>query len=223
MGKFDSLTKTKHSKRTYHYNFSKFYKNDRSKISVNYGYYESLYIQELWNNNAKKYNRDLITLWGKLDMKSYIDYMLGNTYNLYFGNTYKRIPVNELEDYNYMNEDARKMNLLDIKCIKHLVLENISFDNIYLATFEILDNENNFRPYLLLFTKNANGKFIEIGYGYDSNNNGNVELFIKSFNYPVFLNIKGYILLPLANKKIKLDVYDYITDDDIEKIMGSDK
>ena len=59
---------------------------------------------------------------------------------------------------------------------------------------------------------------LKYGYGYDSNDNGNVELFIDSFNYPVFLTPKGHILLPLTNKKVKLDVYDYITDVDIEKI-----
>ena len=220
MGKFDSLSKSKSSKRVYKYDFSRFYKNDRLKTSVDYNYYESLYVQELWNKNEKKYNRDLITLWGKLDMRSYIDYMIGNTYNLYFTEGSKRIPINQLDDYNYMHEDARNINLLDIKYIKHLTLENIKFDNLFLATFEILDNDKKFRPYVLLYTKNLANQFVEIGYGYDSNNNGNIELFIKSFNYPIFLTLKGYILLPLAKQKIKLDVYDYITDADIQKIMG---
>ena len=57
------------------------------------------------------------------------------------------------------------------------------------------------------------------GYGYDSNDNENVELFISSFNYPLFLSPKGFILLPLSNKKLKLNVYDYITDSDIQKII----
>ena len=128
--------------------------------------------------------------------------------------------VNQLEDYNYMHEDARRMNLLDIKYIKNLTLENTALKDLYLATFEILDTDNKFRPYILLYTKTSNGKFIEIGYGYDSNNNGNVELSIKSFNYPIFLTPKGYILLPLAHKKIKLDVFDYITDVDIKKLFS---
>lgn len=71
---------------------------------------------------------------GKLDMKSYIDYDLGNTVNLYFTHGFNRIPA---------------------------------------------------------------------------------------FNYPVFLTPKGWILLPLTNKKIKLDVYDYIEDSDIQKIQKS--
>ena len=191
MGKFDSLLKTKNSKRKYNYNYDKIYKKN-SINPLDYDYFESILVQELWIKNNKKYNKDLITLWGKLDMKSYIDYILGNTFNMYFVNDNKRIEVNKLDDYNYMHEDARRMKLLDMN--------------------------NNFRPYVLLFVKNSNGKFIEIGYGYDSNNNGNVELTIKSFNYPVFLNTKGTILLPLSNKKVKLDVYDYITDTDIEKI-----
>ena len=217
MRKFDSLLKTKNSKRKYDYNYDKIYKKN-SINPLDYDYFESILVQELWIKNNKKYNKDLITLWGKLDMKSYIDYILGNTFNMYFVNDNKRIEVNKLDDYNYMHEDARRMKLLDIKYCKSLVLENTVFKDLYLVTFEILDMNNNFRPYVLLFVKNSNGKFIEIGYGYDSNNNGNVELTIKSFNYPVFLNTKGTILLPLSNKKVKLDVYDYITDTDIEKI-----
>ena len=151
-------------------------------------------------------------------MKSYIDYDLGNTINLYFTDSAKRIPVNQLSNYNFMPEDSRKMNLLDIKYIKRLSLENMKFIDLYLATYEILDMDNNFRPYVLLFVKDEKNNFIEIGYGYDSNNNGNIELFINAFNYPVFLTTKGYVLLPLTNKKIKLDVYDYIEDSDISKI-----
>ena len=85
MGKFDSLLKTSSSKRKYEYNYYKIYKKDKSTKNVDYDYFESVYIQELWKNNEKKkYNKDLLTLWGKLDMKSYIDYDLGNTINLYF-------------------------------------------------------------------------------------------------------------------------------------------
>ena len=59
---------------------------------------------------------------------------------------------------------------------------------------------------------------LKYGYGYDSNGNGDIELFIKSFNYPVFLTPKGSILFPITHKKVKLDVYDYITDEDIMKL-----
>lgn len=219
MGKFDSLLKTHIAKRKYQYNYTKLYKKGRFATSVDYNYFESTYIQELLDNNKKKkYNKDLISLWGQLDMKSYIDYDLGNTINLYFVDGFKCIPVNQLNDYNFMHEDSRRANLLDIKHIKRLSLENVKFENLYLATFEILDTNNDFRPYVLLFVKDEKNNFIEIGYGYDSNNNGNVELSIKSFNYPVFLTPKGYILLPLTNKRIKLDVYDYIKDTDIQKI-----
>ena len=61
--------------------------------------------------------------------------------------------------------------------------------------------------------------FLKFGYGYDSNDNGNVELFIKSFNYPIFLTPKGMIISPLTNKTLKLKIYDYIDDFDIKKIM----
>lgn len=151
-------------------------------------------------------------------MKSYIDYDLGNTVNLYFVDGFEHIPVNQLNDYNYMHEDSRKLSLLDIKYIKCLSLEDVKLENLYLATYEILDRNNDFRPYISLFIKDEKENFIEIGYGYDSNNNGNIELSIQSFNYPIFLTPKGVILLPLTNKKIKLDIYDYIKDTDIQKI-----
>lgn len=219
MGKFDSLLKTHTSKRNYQYDYKKLYKKGRFSTSVDYSYFENLYILELLDNNKKKkYNEDLISLWGQLDMKSYIDYDLGNTINLYFIDGFDRIPVNQLSDYNFMPEDSRKMNLLDIKYIKRLSLENIKFENLYLATYEILDTNNDFRPYVQLFVKDEKNNFVELGYGYDSNNNGNIELFINSFNYPVFLTPKGWILLPLTNKKIKLDVYDYIEDTDIQRL-----
>ncbi len=224
MGKFDTLLQSKTSKRTYLYNYTKLYKKGRFATSVDYSYFENLYILELLESNKKKkYNEDLISLWGKLDMKSYIDYDLGNTINLYFSDGFSRIPVKELKDYNYMHEDSRKATLLDIKFIKSLSLETITLENLYLATFEIFDTNHNFRPYVLLFTKDAKNNFVEIGYGYDSNNNGNVELSILNFNYPVFLTPKGMILLPLTNQKIKLNIYDYITDEDIQKIEKSNR
>lgn len=222
MEKFDSLLKTRTSKRSYQYDYKKLYKKGRFATSVDYSYFEALSIQELLEaNKKKKYNQDLISLWGQLDMRSYIDYDLGNTINLYFTNGFKRIPVNQLSDYNFMPEDSRKMNLLDIKYVKRLSLENIKFENLYFATYEILDTNNDFRPYIQLFMKDPKNNFVEIGYGYDSNNNGNVELFIQSFNYPVFLTTKGWIFLPLTNKRIKLDIYDYIQDTDIQKIQKS--
>ena len=220
MKNFDSLLKTNSSKRKYLYDYTKIYKKGRFATSVDYDYFENTYIDELLaHNNKKKYDEDFLILWGHLDMRTYIDYDLGNTINLYFTNSFRRIPINQLEDYNYMPENARKMNLLDIKYSKHLMIENIEFKNLYLASFEILDKNNIFRPYVLLFTKNENGEFNEIAYGYDSNDNGNVELFIDSFNYPVFLTPKGYIFLPLKNKEIKFKVHDYIDDEDIKKIM----
>lgn len=222
MGKFDSLLKTRANKRSYQYDYKKLYKKGRFATSVDYEYFENLYILELLDNNKKKkYNEDLICLWGKLDMKSYIDYDLGNTINLYFVNGFNRIPVNQLSDYNFMPEDSRKLNLLDIKYVKRLSLENIKFENLYFATYEILDTNNDFRPYVEIFVKDEKHNFVEIGYGYDSNNNGNVELFINTFNYPIFLTTKGWILLPLTNRRIKLDIYDYIEDTDIQKIQKS--
>ncbi len=219
MGKFDTLLTTSYTKRNYQFDYTKIYKKGRFATTVDYNYFQNLYtLKLLEQNEKKKYDEDLVSLWANLDIKNYIDYTLGNTINLYFVGDFKMIPVNQLEDYNYMHEDSRKMNLLDIKYIKHLVLEMITFENLYLATFEIFDRNNTFRPYVLLFTKNTQNDFIQIGYGYDSNDNGNVELCIDSFNYPIFLMPKGSLFLPLTNKKIKLDVYDYITDLDIQKL-----
>ena len=76
-----------------------------------------------------------------------------------------------------------------------------------------------YRPYVILFSKDSIGKFVQIGYGYDTNDNGNVELTISSFNYLIYLTPKGYIESPLSNKKVKLDVYDYIDDKDIGKLF----
>ncbi len=224
MGKFDSLIKTHTNKRSFLCNYTKYYKKGRLSNSVDYSYFENLFALDLLDKNKKKnYNEDLISLWGILDMRSYIDYILGNTINLYFVDGFKRIPVNQLNDYNYMPEDSRKSSLLDIKYIKHLSLENINFKNLFLATYEIQDMNNDFRPYVLLFHKNEKNDFIEIGYGYDSNNNGDIELFIDSFNYPIFLSPKGWLVLPLTKKKVKLDVYDFIKDTDIQKIQRQPK
>ncbi len=100
MGKFDSLLKTSKSKRTYLYDYTKIYKKGRFATSVDYHYFENLYILELLENNKKrKFDENLISLWGKLDMKSYIDYDLGNTINLYFVDGFQRIAIKNLADY----------------------------------------------------------------------------------------------------------------------------
>ena len=63
MGKFDSLLKTKNTKRTYQYDYTKLYKKGRFATSVDYDYFENLYVLELLNSNKKKkYNEDLVTL-----------------------------------------------------------------------------------------------------------------------------------------------------------------
>ena len=165
MSNFDSLLKTITSKRKYCPDYTKIYQKNNFLKTLDYDYFEALYIQDLFEKNKKKkYNKDLLSLWGKLDMKSYIDYDLGNTINLYLVDdpNAKNIPINRLNNYNFMPEDTKKLNLLDIKYIKHLNLENIQFTDLYLATYEILDNDNNFRPYVLLFIKNENNDFIEI-------------------------------------------------------------
>ena len=77
--------------------------------------------------------------------------------------------------------------------------------------FEYNDNEAN---------KSAN-EFTKIGYGYDTNDNKTVELFIDSFNYAVFLSSKGVIQLPLKNTKIKIPVDNILTGANIDKLITS--
>ena len=54
MGKFDSLLKTNSSKRKFLYDYTKIYKKGRFANSVDYDYFESVYIQELLEANKKK-------------------------------------------------------------------------------------------------------------------------------------------------------------------------
>ena len=224
MGIFNSIEKTKISKRLYNFNLQEIYRKGRfaNPDDINYEFFEDLNIKRLLSLNKKNKNTTLIELWAKLEMKAYIDYDLGNTINLYYTDNIPR-PVKELEDYNYMPEDARKMNLLDIKYIKKIDIEGLEFHDIYFATFEIMDTTNFYRPYILVFKKDENNKWIQLGYGYDSNDNGNVEFFIRRFNYPIFLTNKGYLIAPLSSKRKKLDVYDYINENNIKKLLLSKK
>ena len=225
MGIFNSIDKTKTSKKFYEFNLQEIYRKGRfaTPSDIDYNFFENIYVKKLLENSKKSKNTNLIELWGRLQMKAYIDYDLGNTVNLYYINCNHPTPVNKLEDYNYMPEDSRKMTLLDIKYIKKFNIEGIEFQNIYLATFEIMDPEKYYRPYILVYTKNENNEWIELGYGYDSNDNGNVEFFINAFNYPIFLTNKGYLVAPLSSKREKLDVYDYITEKNINKILKNTK
>lgn len=223
MGKFDSLQKTSFSKKTGFTNAEELYsKTFAIDKNINYEYLENLNIQDLQTHNKKKkYNKDLIDLWAKLEMKSFIDFQLGNTINPYFCGDSEPIAIKHLPDYNYMLDGARIANLLDLKFIKSFTLEGIKFTNIYMAIFEIMDMNNHFRPYIELYTKNnSDSSFVKFAYGYDFIKNEKVELFIDSFNYPVSLSPKGFIELPLSGKIVKLDIYDYITDDDISKILS---
>lgn len=222
MKKFDSILKTKESKKKYYVSLSKFFKKSQgdSNQKIDYAYYENLYIQNLLElNSKKKFDTDLIFLWGQLEMKSYIDYELCTTINPYLTNM-NNIRIKDLPDYNYFPEDTKIKNILDISYLKSISLEGLTFNNVYIVVFEIMDFDFMYRPYVLLFSKDNSGKFVEIGFGYDTNNDGNVELFISSFNYPIYLNSKGFFILPLANKRINLEFYDYITSEDVGKLLN---
>lgn len=226
MKSFNSIQKTSYPKRTNFFDMENIYKEQKRIGSiVNYEYLESLNIENIFKHDlSRKYNKDLITLWGLLDMHSFLDFIFGNTINPYILFNKKQIlPVKEFSDFNLFEDDMKFHHLLDIKFIEKFKFEGVSFDNVYIAIFEILDNDNQFRPFVVLLTKNELGKFIKFAYGYDSNNNGNVELFLPSFNYPIFLTNKGYFISPLSGKKLKLDVDDYITIDEVEKIYLNDK
>ena len=56
------------------------------------------------------------------------------------------------------------------------------------------------------------------GYGYDTNDNGNVELFLSSYNYLVYLTPKGAIHSPLSGKMTRLKVQDILTAEEVAKL-----
>ena len=172
----------------------------------------------LCRDRKYKLDKHLLSLWGMLDMKSFVDALSGNTINPYFLNTKELHPIKDLPEYTYLSDEARLLNLLDIKYIKKFELEGISFNNVFLVTYEIADKDNYFRPYVTFLTLNKDNQFIEFGYGYDTNDNGNVELFLSSFNYLVYLTPKGSLHSPLSGKMTKLKIYDILTFEEIAKL-----
>ena len=84
MGIFDSLQRTKTRKRLYNFDLQEIYRKGRfaNNTDVDYEFFENLNANKLLELSKKSKANNLIELWGKLDMKSYIDYDLGNTVNL---------------------------------------------------------------------------------------------------------------------------------------------
>lgn len=182
-----------------------------------YNYLEQLNIEDLGklNEHTKKFNTDLIRLWAKLEMDSFINFNLGLTINPYLGS----VPVKDLEMYYYLLDPSLILNLLEIKFIKKLTLDGVDFENIYITIYEIMDyNKEVFRPYVEFLQKDSVGNFNRIANGYDTNNNMFVELYIKDFNYALDLTADGHILNPVTNKRTKLKIFDSIDDEDIGKI-----
>lgn len=226
MGDFSSLLKTKHSKRKNDTHVEQVYKQAKnSSADISLEDLQLLNIKELEEKNSKnKIDTNLLDLWGMLEMKSYVDALSGNTINPYFLTNQKLLPIKDLPDYMNLLDEARILNLIDIKFIKSFRLEGISFHNVFLVTYEILDKHNYFRPYVTLLTLNDNNEFVEFGYGYDTNDNGNVELFISSYNYLVYLTPRGTINSPLTGKAVKLKVYDILTSEEVYKLyLNSNK
>ena len=221
---FNSILRTTHPKRTNFFDLETIYKEQKKVgLVMNYEYLESINIENIEKHSlSKKFNKDLISLWGLLDMHSFLDFIFGNTVNPYLLSNNKLLPVKDLPDYNYYDDDMKFHHLLDIKFIKKISFEGITFNDVYMAIFEILDDNNEYRPFVTLLTKNELGKFYKFSYGYDTNNNGNVELFLPSFNYPIYLTPKGYFVSPLSGKRLRLDIEDYITIDELIKIYSNE-
>ncbi len=220
MNDFSSLLKTKASKRIGRSNVIEIYRQARSENKE-----FSLEDLQLLNTNdllkrdfKHKIDKHILALWGMLDMKSFVDALSGNTVNPYFLTTKDLKPVKDLPEYTYLSDEARLLNLLDIKYIKHFELEGVSFSEVFLVTYEIADKDNYFRPYVTFLTLNQDNQFIEFGYGYDTNDNGNVELFLSSYNYLVYLTPKGAIHSPLSGKMTKLKIQDILTSEEVSKL-----
>ena len=224
MNSFKNLLPSKESKKRIKQSFSAvlFEKAFTKGIKPNvndYTPFEEMCINYLlkFNNRSKKYNSDLVRLWGLLEMEKFLDSEFRKTINPYCSN----LPIEDLD--TYLSEDAKIKTLLDIKYIKKLTINKMDFQNVYIATYEINDNneENSrFRPYVEIYRKKYDDTFIKIGCGYDTNNNDIVELNFDNFNYAVFLTSKGIIQIPLTGKNIKIHVQDVLSQGDILKILS---
>ena len=92
MSKFDSLKKSQFSKKKFNVNYMEIYLKTKFSDDTDYSYFENENIKRFLElNNKKKINQDLITLWAILDIRSYIDFNLGNTINLYYVNCSKKV------------------------------------------------------------------------------------------------------------------------------------
>ena len=220
MRDFDSLLKTKTSKRNGRSNVIEIYRQARSENKeISLEDLQLLNTNDLLKRDIKhKIDKHILALWGILDMKSFVDALSGDTVNPYFLTTKDLQPVKNLPEYTYLPDEARLLNLLDIKYIKSFELEGISFSDVFLVTYEIADKEDYFRPFVTFLTLNQDNQFIEFGYGYDTNDNGNVELFLSSYNYLVYLTPKGAIHSPLSGKMTKLKVQDILTAEEIARL-----
>lgn len=223
MGDFDSLLKSKNYKKRGFSNVIEIYRQARSENKeISLKDLQLLNTNDLLERDIKhKIDTQLLALWGMLDMKSYVDAITGNTINPYFLDSKNLLAIKDLPEYTYLSDEARLLTLLDIKYIKRFELEGISFSEVFLVTYEIADKNNDFRPYVTFLTLNQDNQFIEFGYGYDTNDNGNVELFLSSYNYLVYLTPKGSLHSPLSGKMTKLKIHDMLTSEKIAKLYNN--
>ncbi len=194
-------------------------KDEKINIMNNRKCLELSEMDNLLNFNKKRkhpYNPDSIRLWSILDMKTYLDAFYDLTINPYVD---KNRPVKDLDFY--LDLTAKYLNILDIKLLGSFKIENIEFKKVLLVTYEIKDKkEEYYRPYVELFVPNDDESFQKIGYGYDTNDNANVELFIENLNYAIYLTSKGTIKFPFKSKTLKLSVDDIITDININNLIS---
>ena len=132
MGDFDSLLKTKTTKKKGSSNAVNIYRQGKNDfVQLTLEKLQKLNVRDLLYRNYKnRINNDILSLWGMLDIKSFVDAISGNTVNPYFLKTKEIIPIKDLPEYTYLSDEQRILNLLDIKYIKSFELEGISFKNI---------------------------------------------------------------------------------------------
>ena len=173
-------------------------------------------LERINNSNKIKYDSAMIRLWATLDMREYLNSFFELTINPYIS----ELPIKDLEQFFLLPE--KYLNLLDIKFIKKINIDDITLNNLYFVSYEIKDKKYNaFRPYVEIYTNSDDEGFLKIGFGYDSNDDTLVELSIDGFNYAITLTPSGLLTFPFSSKKIKLNVYDILDDNKIIKLISN--
>ena len=84
MGIFNCLEKTDYSKKRFYSNYYQVYKNTLLAGKIDISYYETLNAQDLLKADIKKkFDPELLSLWGVLEMRKYVEYENGIITNPY--------------------------------------------------------------------------------------------------------------------------------------------